>query len=101
MAINPTTGLTVPAVRGGRDRIASPEECEALLEALPHRDRAIWATAMYGGLRRGELLALRIEDVDLGAGGIHVRRGWDPIEGEIATKSGKDRRVPIAAILRD
>jgi integrase len=56
---------------------------------------------MYGGLRRGELMALRIEDVDLGAGLIHVRRGWDVVEGEIATKSGKDRRVPIAAVLRD
>jgi len=32
---------------------------------------------------------------------IHVRRGWDVVAGEIATKSGKDRRVPIAAVLRD
>jgi integrase len=46
-------------------------------------------------------MALRIEDVDLGAGVIHVRRGWDAKEGEIATKSGKDRRVPIALVLRD
>jgi integrase len=46
-------------------------------------------------------MALRIEDVDLAAGLIDVRRGWDAIEGEIATKSGKDRRVPIAAVLRD
>jgi integrase len=57
--------------------------------------------AMYGGLRRGELMALRIEDVDLGAALIHVTRGWDVVEGEIATKSGKDRRVPIAVVLRD
>jgi integrase len=32
---------------------------------------------------------------------IHVRRGWDTIEGLIATKNGKDRRVPVPAILRD
>jgi integrase len=89
VAINPTTGLEMPAARGGRDRIASPDECANLLEALPRRDRALWASAMYGGLRRGELMALRIEDVDLGAGLIHVRRGWDVVEGEIATKSGK------------
>ncbi len=101
VAVNPTTGLRMPAVRGGRDRIATPEECRRLLEALPHRDRALWATAMFGGLRRGELMALRVEDVDLGAGVIHVRRGWDAKDGEIATKSRKDRRVPIAAILRD
>jgi integrase len=68
----------MPAVRGGRDRIADPAECQVLLDALPERDRSVWATAMYAGLRRGELMALRIEDVDLAAGIIHVRRGWTP-----------------------
>jgi integrase len=101
VAVNPTTGLELPKVRGGRDRIADPGECSRLLDALPAGDRALWATAMYGGLRRGEIMALRIEDVDLGAGLIHVRRGWDTVAGEIATKSGKDRRVPIAVVLRD
>lgn len=101
VAVNPTTRVRMPAVRGGRDRIAPPDECARLLAALPQRDRALWATAMYAGLRRGELMALRIEDVDLGAGVIHARRGWDAKEGEIATKSGKDRRVPIALVLRD
>lgn len=101
IAVNPTTGLEMPAVRGRRDRIAAPEECAKLLAALARADRALWATAMYGGLRRGELMALRVEDIDLANGVIHVRRGWDAIEGEIATKSGRDRRVPVAAVLRD
>jgi integrase len=56
---------------------------------------------MYGGLRRGELMGLRIEDVDLAAGKLHVRRGWDVKDGETTTKSKKPRRVPIAAVLRD
>src|SRR5262249_22785585 len=101
VAVNPTAGLRMPAVRGGRDRIAPPDECSRLLAALPAGDPALWATAMYAGLRRGELMALRIEDVDLGAGVIHVRRGWDAVAGEIATKSGRDRKVPIAGALRD
>jgi integrase len=42
VAINPITGLKMPAVRGGRDRIASPSECSRLLEALPTTDRALW-----------------------------------------------------------
>jgi integrase len=91
----------MPAVSGRRERIASPQECAELLAALQPSDRALWATAIYAGLRRGELMALRLEDVDLAAGVIHVRRGWDAVEGEIPTKSGKDRRVPIPAILRD
>jgi integrase len=40
-------------------------------------------------------------DIDLAAGVIHVRRGWDAIEGEILPKNGKVRTVPIAAVLRD
>jgi integrase len=102
VSVNPTSGLEMPAVRGGRDRIASPAEGARLLEALARADRALWAAAMYGGLRRGELMGLRVEDVDLAAGKIHVRRGWDVAEGvEITTKSRKPRRVPIAAVLRD
>lgn len=102
IAVNPTTGLEMPAVRGGRDRIAAPDECVKLLGALGEHDRPLWATAMYAGLRRGELMALRIEDVDLAAGKLHVRRSWDLVEGEIGPKSIKGERVvPVAAVLRD
>src|SRR5207245_3195565 len=100
--VNPTTGLELPAVEGSRDRIASPAEAAALLAALAARDRALWATAMYAGLRRGELLALRWEDVDLAGGVIHVECSWDAKEGFVAPKSRAGRRsVPIAAALRD
>ena len=98
---NPTQGLELPAVRGRRDRVATPSEAAALLAALPVRDRSVWATALYGGLRVGELQALHVEDVDLAAGLIHVQRGWDQYEGEQRPKSrAGERRVPIAAVLR-
>jgi integrase len=75
---------------------------ETILAALAPRDRALWATALYAGLRRGELLALRWEDIDLAAGVIHVRRGWDMCAGEIEPKSRSGKRnVPIPAVLRD
>jgi integrase len=102
VAVNPAVGLELPAVRGKRDRIASPDEAGKLLAALPAGDRALWATAMYGGLRLGELQALRWEDVDLAAGRLRVERSWDPVEGVIDPKSKAGRRtVPIAAVLRD
>jgi integrase len=102
LAVNPCDGLELPAVRGGRDRIADPGEADALIGALRFDDRATWATAMYGGLRRGELKALRVDDVDLAAGVIRLERGWDEKEGEIELKSAAGRRrVPIAAVLRD
>ena len=87
VAVNPTLGLSLPAVRGRRERIARPEEAAALIAALAEADRALWATALYGGLRRGELQALRWDDVDLDGGLIRVERSWDRVEGPIEPKS--------------
>jgi integrase len=103
VAVNPCSGLELPAVRGRRDRIASPAEAATLIEALPESDRALWASALYAGLRRGELLALRWEDVDFVAGLIRVERSYDPATG--ATTAPKSRagirKVPIASVLRE
>ncbi len=74
---NPTLGLSLPRHRQRRERIARPTEAKALLEALSSSDRALFATALYAGLRRGELRALRWQDVDFAAGVIRVERGWD------------------------
>jgi integrase len=99
---NPAHGIEKPAVRCKQRRIVPPTEAAALLDALPTADRPLWAVAFYAGLRRGELIGLRWSDVDLAAGVIHVRRGWDPVEGEVAPKSRQGRRaVPVPALLRD
>jgi integrase len=84
--VNPTSGLKLPRATRRRERISPPVEAAALISALPDNDRAVWATAMYAGLRRGELRALRVAMVDVDANVIHVERGWDDIDGEIATK---------------
>ena len=102
VAVNPTHDLELPAVNGSRDRIASAVEATSLLEALPSRDRALWATAFYAGLRRGELQALRWTDVNLGRSELRVARSWDEQTGPIAPKSQAGvRTVPILAVLRD
>jgi integrase len=101
IAIDPTDGIDWPATSRKRERVATPAESKALIAALPVEDRALWATAMYAGLRAGELRALRVEAVDLDADVIHVRAGWDDVEGEIETKSTSGERVvPIIAALR-
>lgn len=99
---SPARGVAKPAVRCKVRRVASPAQAGAMLTALDPADRPLWATAFYAGLRRGELIALQWADVDLAYGEIHVRRGWDAVEGEIAPKSRRGRRdVPIPAVLRD
>jgi integrase len=98
---NPTRGLEFPVNRRGRDRVASPAEAGALIDALCERDRALWATALYAGLRRGELQALRWCDLDLKAGVIAVVHGWDREVGLIEPKSlAAERKVPVAQALR-
>jgi len=101
VALNPTLELSLPAVRGRRDRVARPEEARALIDAVPEADRALWATALYAGLRRGELQALRWEDLDFDRGLIRVERSWDPMAGPIEPKSRAGRRrVPLVRGLR-
>lgn len=101
VAVNPTTGLELPAVRGTRDRVVSAHEAALIVAAVPEQDRALWATALYAGLRRGELMALRWEDASTGSGIIRVERSWDVQEGPVSPKSSAGiRNVPIAATLR-
>ena len=93
--VNPTIDLELPT-SGRRDRAATAAQATELLDVLPAVPRAAWATAFYAGLRRGELRALRVRNVDLEAGVISVEHGWDDKEGEIAPKSqAGTRRVFI------
>ena len=78
-----------------------PTTIEAMLAKLDRaKDPAVWATAIYAGLRRGELQALQWGDLDLDGGVIRVRRSWDRVAGEIEPKSAAGTRaVPIPARL--
>lgn len=103
LSTNPTEGIDLPLGKSQRPRrIVAPSEAAALIKLLPAEDRALWATAFYAGLRRGELQALRCMDIDLAKNLIHVRKGWDQVEGEIEPKSEAAKRaIPLLAILRD
>jgi integrase len=101
VAVNPTAGIQLPAVRGRRERIATPAEAARLIAALPAGDRAVWATALYAGLRSGELQALPDELVDVEGNVIRVEWSWDPKDGRVAPKSRAGRRtVPVPIALR-
>ncbi len=101
ITVDPLAGLRLPQGGGRRERVADRAEAQTLIDALDSNDRALWACAFYGTLRRGELRALRWSDVDFDAGLIQVSRGWDDAEGEQTTKSDAGRRdVPLAGILR-
>jgi integrase len=98
--VNPTSDLEFIAPRNKPKRVVAPDDAATRLAALTLPDRAIWATALYAGLRKGELQALSIEDVELFPEGrwglIHVRQTWDKVEGAQEPKSAAGTRtVPI------
>lgn len=70
------------------------EEAARLVEAAGEW-RTMVLVALRTGLRRGELLALRWEDVDLTGQRITVRRSlWGATEG--SPKGGRTREVPLS-----
>jgi integrase len=101
VTVNPCSGVDMPAVRGKRTEIPTPQEAITLIAALPLAERPLWATALYAGLRLGELRALIWDDVDLDVGLIHVRRSMDARGGLVPPKSAAGlRTVPIPRVLR-
>jgi integrase/recombinase XerD len=68
-------------------RVLSPAEVDALLGALrTRRDRAIVLAMLLGGLRRCEVLGLRLSDVSVGERRVHIKSG----------KGGRERIVPVS-----
>lgn len=100
--VNPTHDLELPMPEPGEVEIVAPDIAAQLLDALPAWDRVAWATALYAGLRYGELRALRWGAIDLTGGTIRVRESWDPMEGSIAPKTRTSQRTtPMPGALRD
>ena len=103
VSYDPTVNLALPETGGRREWSCTPAQGKALLEALPDDVRAVFATALFAGLRRGELRALRVSSLRIlnGVGAIDVQHGWDDYEGERETKSRASvREVPMPAALR-
>lgn len=72
------------------------EEVTIVLKHLSDDWRPLFATAVYTGMRKGELLGLQKSDVDLVAGTIAVRRSYD----HETTKGGHADLIPLATPLR-
>lgn len=79
----------VPLVRTPRTlpRIMQPVQVDALLAALrTHRDRAMAEAMVLGGLRRCEVLGLRLEDLQVAARRVFIAEG----------KGGHQRQIPVS-----
>ncbi|MFG1520322.1 tyrosine-type recombinase/integrase [Halobacteriovorax sp. ZH1_bin.1] len=61
---------------------------------------SIWATALFTGMRNGELYSLRWEDVSFDQNLINVCSSWNKHDGFKSTKNGDDRYVEISKPLK-
>jgi integrase len=93
---NPTETVERPrlARRAGIDVFSSEEVLALVRAAANDQDGVLFLTAAFTGLRMGELLALRWEDVDFEAEAIRVRHSWTAGR-EGTPKSGRGRAVPM------
>jgi integrase len=78
----------------------TPEQAKKLIEtSVEDRHRALWITALGTGLRLGELLGLRWEDVDLKAGRLRVRYSLASVDGELVLQEPKTDRSRRTLVL--
>jgi integrase len=103
VAYNPVIGLSLPRTERQRITPLSVEQVRALAEAMPRRGRAMVIAQAGLGLRVGELLALRIQDVDFLRRTVRVE--WQTtIDGNhrVPPKTPRSRRtVPLPSVVAE
>jgi integrase len=96
---NVADGIKAPRPKKKEINPLSPEQARAFLAAA-HGDRfeALYVLAVHCGLREGELLGLKWDDVDLESGMLRVRRTLsEPRTGYVfePPKNGKGRSIKL------
>lgn len=96
---NAAENVPLPVEEPGEQRYLDADQVAALAEAIEPRFAAMVLVAAYGGLRFGELAALRRDRVDLLRGRVRVTETLADVNGELTfgpTKTRKGRRsVPL------
>ncbi len=102
---NPADGVAVPQPVRRELEVWNADQAAAFLAAVDDDPRwgALFLVAIHTGMRRGELLALRWEDIDLERGLVTIRRtmtedvnGHDVIGPAPKTRAGR-RPIALAA----
>jgi integrase len=99
---NVAEGIKAPRSKKKEINPLSPEQARAFLAAA-HGDRfeALYVLAVHCGLREGELLGLKWDDVDMETGMLRVRRTLsEPRSGYVfePPKNGKGRSIKLTQV---
>jgi len=97
---NPASGIELPPMEKRRQaRVLSLKEIARLSQSLSEPVRAVFVLGLLTGLRIGEILALRVEDVDLSVGSVCVRRNVYRGRVQEAPKTPQsERQIPLASL---
>ncbi len=102
---SPCVRIVLPRIVVDDDMpILNPDEIEHLADAITPRFRAFVFVAAYGGLRFGELAALKRGRVDMSAPSVRVVESVTDVEGHLVwgpPKSNRMRRVALPTFMRE
>ncbi len=88
---NPVKKVKLLKENNKRLRYLEKEECERLIKACADHIKPIVVMALNTGMRKGEILSLKWEDVDLNRDIIHI----------LNSKNGEKREIPVNRKLKE
>lgn len=81
--------LRLPEMPVKEQRCFSPDEMRRIVTAATGQWKVLFATLAGTGMRCGEAFGLHVDDLDLAAGSICIRRSvWNGEEGSVKTRRG-------------
>lgn len=105
VARSPCIDIDLPTDRRhGEMHFLTPDQVASLGDAVDDRYRALIYLAAYGGLRAGELAALKVQRLNLLAGTLDVVESMVEVHGRLEpgpTKTGKRRTIGVPRFLTE
>lgn len=96
---NPAAGVRLPRMPRGEPHPLSHAELRRLADSMPsERDRLMLLVAGYGGLRWGELVALRVADVRAAGRELHLRQATAEVSGVLHVGDLKDHEARVVPL---
>ena len=97
---NPAAGCRLPPIKGREMQVLTQEEMRRfLIQAKAEGMYELFLLDLTTGMRRGELLALRWDDLDFATGKLRIDKQFCPVGGKLIVSEPKTKAANRAIIL--